>query len=121
MADATVIYDKNNYVILSQSRQTVKNSQPLFSVGNNALAGYISVEMYKEYMGSVVHDDNDSKASQSKHENALPSEATESLSDQESEDAKNMWLYKGETYASGQPFVTYDAVVTSKIKTKVSC
>lgn len=76
-------------IILNESRQTVMNNQPLFSVGNAQIAGYISVEMYKQYSSSAVG-----------------SGGTGALD-----------LFVGTSQASGKPFVITESVKASSVPT----
>jgi len=70
-------------IILNKSRQTVMNNQPLFSVGNSQIAGYISVAMYDQTSSSAVDGGGG---------------------------GSGLSIFEGTSQASGKPFVIVESV-----------
>lgn len=93
-----------NSVILNAQRQTMRNNQPLFSVGNNKIAGYVSTKMYDQVSGSEVRPGGSSSGTYSVTQ---PTQVQHSGTYTE--------LYKGETLSSGQPYIIGESTTAVNI------
>ncbi len=70
-------------VTLNETVSAVNKNEPLFSVGNPQLAGYIALELYEQHQASVVGGGS----STGQYD-----------------------LFSGSSYASGKPFVIAESV-----------
>ena len=96
-----------NSVILNAQRQTMRNNQPLFSVGNNKIAGYVSTTMYDQVSGSEVRPNDPGNPNGSTY-SVNPPDATQPS-------GTFAELYKGETLSSGQPYIIGESTTAINI------
>ena len=84
-ADAEGLIKGNAVIKLNETVSAVNKNEPLFSVNNEALVGYIALEMYEQHQASIV--DGNGQIPQS-----------------------GLSLFEGESYSSGKPFVIAESV-----------
>jgi len=100
-----------NAVLLNAQRQTMRNNQPLFSVGNNAIAGYVSTVMYNQVSSSKV--ESNAEAATQVGQTSGTYDVTQAPA--APGNTNDVDLYKGETLASGQPYIIAEATTAVDI------
>ena len=88
--------DKEGYVsngkaiTMNETVAAVNKNEPLFGVGDSKLQGYVALELYEQHQANVIQKDK------LKTDNIYE-------------------LFNGQSYASGQPFVTQEAVWVTNV------
>jgi len=74
-------------ITLQKQIQAVRKADPIFAIGDENLKGYVALKMYDQTTASVINS--------------------------EDLDPTDFDLFRGESYASGQPYVTNEATWAS--------